>query len=63
MNTYWVDITVKVMANTQEMASVIVQDSLQSFSLYADQIKLEGIEFLLSADEYADAMPYDHFHE
>ena len=44
MNTYWADITVKVMAESQEMAEAIIQDSLQSLSLYEDQVKLEGIE-------------------
>jgi len=44
MNTYWADITVKVMAESQEMAEAIIQDSLQAFSLYEGQIKLEGIE-------------------
>ena len=44
MNTYWADITVKVMAESQEMAEAIIQDSLQSLDLYGDQVKLEGIE-------------------
>jgi hypothetical protein len=51
------------MAPSQEYAHAIVQDCLQATDLYADQVSIKGIEFDMSEDEYADAMPYDHFNE
>ena len=69
-NFYWVDITVKVMADSAEQAETVAGGA--AVRMEADNagvITLKGIEVDLDStddaywDEYADIMPYDHFNE